>query len=299
MSELIKTYDPKIKILADSISEEGVRIVSIQSRFPRFVLAELNTHGALSKSARSSRAVPVKKIIEEVKDGRYIPHFLKNKPGMVAEENLSVEDFYAASHIWDEILEFTIDRANKLADLNVHKQYINRLLEPFMFVDSIVTATDWANFLALRTHKDALPEFRILALGMQDAINNSTPKQIEYGSWHLPYIKDEEYFGEAEQYAHDNDLNTLDVLCRISAARCARVSYSPFDGNSTIQKELDRFDFLMGGELKHVSPCNHQATPDKRFGPYNWYLEPNLHGNFYGWKQFRKMIPNNTVYDRK
>lgn len=52
------TYDAKI--LADSLSPDGVRLTTFKVTFPRIVLAEFNTHRMFSRNSASSRAIPIK-----------------------------------------------------------------------------------------------------------------------------------------------------------------------------------------------------------------------------------------------
>ena len=49
------------KIVADSINPQGDRITTYLLTFPRFILAELNTHRVFSKNSASSRAIPFEK----------------------------------------------------------------------------------------------------------------------------------------------------------------------------------------------------------------------------------------------
>lgn len=54
------------KIIADS-EFDGVRLVTFEVEFHRFILPEINTHRVFSRNYQSSRAVPVKSLIEQVK----------------------------------------------------------------------------------------------------------------------------------------------------------------------------------------------------------------------------------------
>ena len=90
----------------------------------------------------------------------------------------------------------------------------------------------------------------------------------------------------------------LELLKKISAARCARTSYKAFDGKvASIDDDLALFDKLMSGNLKHASPTEHQATPDyiNYWDGEIEFVSPWLHGNFKGWVQYRKTIPNEFI----
>ena len=282
------------QVIEDSISEDGVRLTSLQLRFPRFILAELNTHRQISKNARSTRAVPTLKLIDEVRTKPFIPvKWLKNKPGMQATEPMSPEDAVKAESLWRQAAASAADYAEALFATGLHKQWAGRVLEPFMWVDSLVSSTHWANFEALRAHEDAQPEIEVLAEAIIAARAASEPKLLKSGEWHLPYVTKIE-----------RSVVPIAELLQYSTARCARVSYMPFDGNSSPEKEIERYFNLVGSTPIHASPAEHQATPDKRrvvagnvlFGKKDWE-SPELHGNFFGWKQHRKQIQNNYIPD--
>ena len=268
------------KVLAHSISPEGVPLLTFEYRAHRFILAEINTHKMISKNARSSRAVPIAKIIEEVENDPALPVFWgKNKPGMVATEPMDEREAELAKQHWLGARDDAVVSAHELAHMGLHKQTANRLLEPFMWAYGVLTATDWGNFFALRTAPDAQPEFRALAQAMFDAYQASTPKLLKPGQWHLPYVTDDERFGWS--------IKTLQML---SAARVARVSYKPFDGDDSVEKEIARAKLLIDGG--HWSPFEHQGTPDFMTRVYggtglDWNM-PDRHGNFHGWIQLRK-----------
>lgn len=308
------------KVIADSISELGIRITTLQLRFPRIILAEVNTHGALAKNARSTRAVPTNKLIREVREDPFIPiKWGSNNPGMQSNSEITDKDLIAElKHEWKEAARFAANQADSLFKMGLHKQWAGRLLEPFMWVDSVVTATDWANFDGLRNHPDAQPEFEALAIAIAEARTNSTPKLLKHGEWHMPYVRDEDY-NQVLYYLADKQLNetgiigdiddnwrlnpnVVETLLKLSVARCARVSYAPFDGNGSIQKEVERYDLLVTSKPVHASPTEHQATPDTKTGPDEIEPRPRWnhgwqHGRFYGWRQYRKMIPGNTILD--
>ena len=84
----------KAKIIADSINVlNGVRAITWELEYPRFIHAEFMTHRMFSRNAASSRAIPVSKMIEQVENNPAMPvHWGKNKSGMQAEEELSASD---------------------------------------------------------------------------------------------------------------------------------------------------------------------------------------------------------------
>lgn len=293
------------KIIADSVSNEGKRITTLQLKYPRFIHSEFMTHRNFSRNASSSRAIPVSKMIQNIKDDPAMPiHWGKNIPGMKAkEENDETIFLYknnepctiSREEAWLEARERAIEVAEALARSGYHKQIVNRLLEPFQHIEVVCTATDFANFFHLRDHEDAQPEIRQLAIVMRTAMEASTPVLKEYREWHLPYVLDEEYLSLLDQGMDYRDC--IELLQKVSAARCCRVSYLKHDGNNpSIEDDLKLFDKLVTSKPVHASPTEHQATPDRLLCKWKKdYYNPHLHGNFTGWIQFRKTIPDNTV----
>jgi hypothetical protein len=137
-----------------------------------------------------------------------------------------------------------------------------------------VTATAWSNFFGLRISPHAQPEIREVAECMQDALARSVPTPTPYGAWHTPLVPD------AERLHWDGF--EPDQVARISAARCARVSYLTHDGSRDPHADIELADRLMRDG--HLSPFEHVATPAR---PDH---DGDL-GNFTGWIQLRKTIP--------
>jgi hypothetical protein len=268
-----------VKVLADSVSPQGVRLTTIEYTAHRFILAEINTHRIISKNARSSRAVPTKNLIEEVRYAPALPvEWGSNRPGMQAGSPISVEDAEQAELEWKKAAAQAALTAARLNNLNVHKQVVNRVLEPFMWVHGVMSSTSWSNLFDLRAHEDAQPEFRVLATKIQDALAASTPKPLHPGQWHLPYVTDDE-----REFAIGAG---LDLVLKLSVARCARVSYAPFDGVASWEKEIARAEKVRASG--HWSPFEHQATPDET-NDSQW-KRPELHRNFSGWVQYRATV---------
>lgn len=305
-------------VIADSISDQDVRITTFQLRYWRAIHAELMTHRVFSRNAGSSRARPSKDIIKQVANDPWGPiHWGVNQSGMQAEIELDPDALLQAGFNWRNAAKRAANSATSLLDLGLHKQIVNRVLEPFTYIDVVVTATDYANWFALRLDKDAQPEIQQLAQAMESAMDASKPVLLNPGEWHLPYITTNDY-AEAQNHisyviSKDRPETLLDLLKKISAARCARTSYKAFDGKvASIDDDLSLFDKLMSGNLKHASPTEHIATPDIKIGfrnidpstqtredPYalceSIWKNPKLHANFRGWIQFRKTIPNEFI----
>jgi hypothetical protein len=271
------------KILADSVSPAGVRLTTLQITFPRIILAELSRHRMFSLSVASSRAIPVKKRIEAVINDPFIPEeFGRNQKGMQAGEMLPLSVGQQAAEIWKQQLVSATYTARTLDLLNVHKQWANRVLEPFSWCTAVITATEFNNFFHLRCHPDAQPEFQKIAGMMRDAIRTAKPYPVEQAQWHLPYITEEDKDTVLQERGFDGltRWGERGVLALISSARCARVSYLTHKGTRDLVA-----DKLLGKKLLaagHMSPFEHPATP--------MYTTTEYYGNFKGWMQYRKLI---------
>lgn len=271
----IETGQIEVKILADSISKAGKRITTFQLKYPRFIHAEFMTHRVFGRNASSSRAIPVKLILKAVWNKPASPlHWGTNKAGMQAGGELWGAKRLMAQLAWVYAGRCACAFAWIMMKLGIHKQVANRVLEPWQHIHVVMTATEFDNFYELRDHEDAQPEIHVLAYIMRELQRKSTPRLLNEGEWHLPYITYD------EMQEHD-----LETLKRTSAARCCRVSYMKHDGTkATVAEDLKLCDRLVGAVPLHASPFEHQATPDLE------NTTPELHGNLKGWNQFRKYI---------
>jgi thymidylate synthase ThyX len=254
------------KILADSISPAGKRLVTYEITIPKFCQAELNTHRMLSRNSASSRAIPVEKVIEQVKNDCVKPvHWGKAQPGMQAREELTGDAQQNVEEGWYRAARECIREAQWMLEEGAHKQLVNRILEPWMKVKVVVSATEWDGFFRQRCHKDAQPELRVVAEAMRALYDSNVPaKDMMY---HTPYVSDEEWRHKP-----------LEQILRVSAARCARVSYN---GTS---KEWDQ-ELALAEKLTsagHWSPFEHVAMALR--------TQHGRSGNFYGWQQLRQIV---------
>lgn len=238
-------------VLMSKNASTGAIIHSVQARYWRAIHAELMTHRAFSRNAGSSRAQPVKKVLAQVWSDPAGPiHWGKNQAGMQAREELTGWRRLAAKALWRLGAKLACAVAWGLMKLKLHKQVANRVLEPYQYINVLITATDWDNFFNLRRHPDAQPEIQELADAIYRERERSLPmaQALLPGQWHLPYVTP----GEQDSYP-------INLLLKLSTARCARVSYEPFDGNASITREVERHDSLVGSEPIHASPTEHQA----------------------------------------
>lgn len=253
------------KIILDSVSPAGARLTTMQLVYPRFVHSEFMTHRMFSRNAASSRAIPVAKMIEQVRNDPAMPiHWGSNQPGMQAGAELTGRDLTEAQAVWRHAAHAAADHAGAMAELGLHKQVANRVLEPFQWMQTIVTATEWGNFFKLRLHPAADPNIYELARVMKEAMAASTPG---VRSFHAPY-------------AMDCPGDTITVA-KVSSARCARISFLNHDGSApNMDKDLGLANALLGDE--HESPFEHVGFADEHaFG---------THANFTGWQSYRNKI---------
>lgn len=178
--------------------------------------------------------------------------------------------------------------------IQVHKSLPNRLTEPWMWITTLMTATSWKNFFRLRCHPDAEVHFQKIAGMIRDTMNESIPNRLTYGDWHLPYIRPEDYELLQAEILADSETSEPDAIEReaiisklkkISAGRCARLSYLTHEGRRDPQADIDLCDRLINrtDDVLHASPLEHVAqchTSDHRSGPFR------------GWSQFRKEFTN-------
>lgn len=258
------------EVIEDSICD-GVRITTIQYRAWRAILAEINTHGVIARSARSTRAVPTKRLIAEVRETPFVPaRWYENGPGMAGKAPLVGWRRTAAVAVWRLGALSSIATATALNWLGVHKQHAGRPLEPYMWVDGVITATEWENFFNLRISAGAQPEFDELAKAVKFALDTSDPVER---TEHLPYVT------EAERVTRGSASAFL-----VSARRCAAVSYRPFTAKpSGAAWEEDVAKGLALLRDGHMSPFDHPALTTTDWRPCR-FAAP--------WLPYRKTIPN-------
>lgn len=318
------------EVIADSIGEKSPRLTTFKLRYPKFIHGEFMTHRAFSRNASSSRAVPVSKNLEEVRSDelRAGPLYwgaeqkgmqsgaelddefdcvggviMRDKPLPPAGRFGSTTPYPGrtqkalAEIYWRYAVLDAAQKAENLHVLGAHKSIVNRILEPFLHINVVMTSCEpgLLNFFGLRLDKAAQPEMRMLAEAMWRAWNKSLAIKLATGEWHLPFVEPSDF---------DTRIARIELgeqLKRISVARCARVSYESFTTRkrSSVEEDMQLYARLV--EQRHYSPFEHQATPDQWicerykmiYGPSDYDGEweaPRLHGNLPGWRQYRKHL---------
>lgn len=266
--------------------------------YPRYIHSEFMTHRVFSRNASSSRAIPVRRVIEQVRENPVMPpKVFMNQKGMVGETEADEVTTTAFHVFWKEAADNACKTAEMMERLGIHKQHINRILEPFQFIKVIVTATEWYNFFALRLAPDAQPEIRQLARVIYDEMDRYRNKEVGVLEVSIPRKGCPDIFARmgadkvhtivSLPYITDEDIKKIGKdnyrqLMKISAARCARVSYNNHDGsNPDLEKDMKLYDRLYDG--RHLSPMEHACIQDPDYRKY---------ANLNGWKSLRYLVEN-------
>lgn len=306
-------------VVADTAlsGSQGSRLTTMVVRFPRMVLAEFNTHRVFSRNSASSRARSMRVTIRDIMESPYIPLFTKNQKGM-SGQFMSEDEAVKAKALWleardnavalvikmllgerlpekyqtneqivkdyESLVTYYQDEIYEKDDLALspHKQNVNRLLEPFMFHEVVVTSSYWDNFFDLRADlsKSPQPEIFAVAVLIKKAMEDSTPTVRDY---HLPFVA----------ITDDNEPQSFDELVdlmMISSGEAAQVSYvdkTKKTGSATVDfgKRLMR--------MRHLSPAEHTAVAVES----SWMKDKHgVSSNFSdGWVQLRGLYESGQI----
>ncbi len=311
------------KVVCHSINSDKQQLISVLATYPRFIHAEIMTHRDRARNAASSRAIPWKAkrkkmsfendaefaanmaeggismwsekcMFRMIQDDPVIPiKWGAEQKGMQTGDEIPQELHAQARGIWLGAMKNAVNAADELASLGVHKSLCNRLTEPWMWITVLMTATEWKNFFRLRCHPDAEVHFQRIAGMIRDEISKSQPKQLKFFEWHTPFVDatEREEIDAAWRNGRLNvpvEFSSLECIKRISAGRCARLSYLTHEGKRDWNEDIGLATKLINrtDDVIHASPLEHVARAcDKsmRSGP------------FVGWFQYRKEFPNENV----
>lgn len=320
------------KILAYSRNHRGQYIVSWELEYPRFIHGEFMTHRLFSRNAASSRAIPVKSMIQAVRENPARPiHWGANQPGMQASRELEGDALSSVQRMWEEAAFDAARNAEIMDKYGAHKQIANRILEPFQTMKTVMTATCMDNFFWLRNHEDAQPEIKELARLMWEELQKHGAWPLAAGEWHLPYVARHgrvvdgvpvlSYHPFTEDGCVDTETEyTLEEAIAVSASCCAQVSYRRLD--DTLEKAQIIYQRLVDSKPVHASPFEHQATPIKPYTPNDKAYLSSLNnasdpkgwekgithvdragnfwsGNFIGFIQHRQLLDDHTCWEYK
>lgn len=256
-------------VLARSCHEDGSCVITTwELVYPRYIHAELMTHRMFSRNAASSRATPTATLLKEVSENPvFFDSLTTNQHGMVGGEELSEAQAREFRKEWEKLAaEVAHVVAGWKDKYNLSKQVLNRALEPFLPMRTIVTATEVDNFFKLRLAPDAQPEIQSLARAMKASMEKAEPRVLRPGQVHLPYIS------EDDLRAFDEIENTTR-----SVAACARVSVVRGDGRRTTFEEDEEFVERLA-KAGHLTPFEHAAV----CAPAD-----DMYANFRGWRSLR------------
>jgi hypothetical protein len=347
------------KIVADSLMPKGQRLTTMLITFPRFILAELNTHRMLSKNSASSRAIPFKKMVESVKNDPFVPiAFQKDHKGMQGTEYFENEDHNEQVENWKYRAMRRVEEAEMSAATGLTKQLVNRSLEEFMWHTVLISGTEWENFFNLRCPQyyygadyngkriyyrskkqftwaaetldndadvETLPsmdddmgwlkinkgqaEIHMMALAeaMWDAMNESKPKQLQEGDWHIPFedsinedlINSQKIVTAIDKTVGEYLREMNKVYVKISTAMSARTSYTVVGEEKEISYEtlIGIHDKMAIANPFHASPFEHCARvmSEEEFYNFNrgalFLGKDQLNTDIYGWcRNYRGFI---------
>lgn len=270
------TNKPTVKIVADSISPEGKRITTFEITYWRPLLPEVNTHRVFSRNTSSSRAKPFVKRVDEAINNTFVPtHWNAEKPGMVGGEEFDDNIKQLINTRIQKLADFTSnylmaldEDVRDLTGFGIHKQYLNRYLEPFISVTQLISSTEWDNWFKLRMAQDAQPEIRDVATEMFYMLMDHRPHKLDWGECHIPYINKD----EKKKYS-------MQTLQKIAVARCARISYKTYEEGGVVEKDIELYEHLRRNG--HMSPFEHICFPMPSEESYY---------NLKGWQSYRYVL---------
>lgn len=155
----------------------------------------------------------------------------------------------------------------------------------------------------------------VLAEAIYDARNESVPKQLQPGEWHIPFENKisitsefvDSHYHNLEDQEEENEAYTKLVIA-ISTAMTARTSYTVIGDEKEInyQKMIELHDRLISQNPRHSSPMEHcaRAMDDVEYHHFvkgELFIENNKpkHSlgwcrNFKGFIQYRHILETNT-----
>ncbi len=321
-------YDAKV--IADSVSESGKRLTTLEVTIPRCVLGELNTHRVFSRNSASSRAIPVQKQLRRILEEPFVPEkFGVNQPGMQSFRWLENTKHELAREVWltgrDRAVSTAFElllgpsQAGEIFGYNPLREFADEDMLLRGFGDAIQLFTDAqkqvdpAETSILNVHKQltnrALEPYmwhvviitatewdNFFALRInpdaQAEIRRPAELMLQAITNSTPELKHEGEWHVPFLQPEEQPLleEDLDTALRACCARCARVSYLTHDGIRDLEADIALYTRLVNGG--HMSPLEHVATPSSFKIPTLSTIErgDREHGNFVGWKQLRKFI---------
>lgn len=159
-------------------------------------------------------------------------------------------------------------------------------------------------------HNKGQAEIHMMALAeaMWDARNESKPKELQPGEWHIPFgsnLDGDKIINALLDVHNWTEEEVTNIMIKIATARAARTSYTIVGSNlisgdgDAVRAELYKGDIALHDRLLasgHMSPFEHCARAMSETESAKWVKGPGKeHGwchNLRWWKSYRSMIPN-------
>jgi hypothetical protein len=177
---------------------------------------------------------------------------------------------------WKDVLEFHKD-APKILEVLSKYSHIEKLS---------------SNNSQAEIHIQAIAEM------MWDAMNESTPKKLKAGEWHLPNFGHEWNSDKLSEITKGDLSKRTEARIKISTAHNARISYETLGDNPKIDYEADikLHDRLLA--MEHMSPMEHCAramSDEEYYGEFSKQegannIESGWCRNFKGFIQYRSLV---------
>jgi hypothetical protein len=276
------------KIIADSVNSKNCRLTTILfNRFPYCLIQEpathrLNVSSAISpfsldqsRNSASTRAIPLKKLIEQVKNDPFVPTFQLNKRGMSGSE-ITDSDFLERQKLdWLCAMHLAIEQVEMYEERGVHKSKPSKLLIPWLRIPILISSTNWDGFFKLRCADDVDVDLLHQTRDARKMYTESKPRLLEPGHWHIPF-----------KATSDNPKHSSNHILKASAANVARLSYMTHENKTDFDANLRLAESLI--ENGHMSPFEHIACNEETNQRYR---------NFDGFSQLRMYVEKETIKD--
>lgn len=256
------------KIIADSVCPRGHRITTFILTYPRIIHGELMTHRMFSRNAASSRAIPFERMVKEIEEDPFIPiAWQKQHKGMQGKEYLTDElSIEFATSNWLQAKRDAIKNAKSLHSTkngyeSVTKQLCNRLLEPFQWMTTLVTATQFENFFSLRCPSYVLKEYN----DYEELVNTYTFKSKKDALKEFPNF----YHKDKGKFTSDfTDLDWLEInesQAEIHIQMLAEIMYDARNESNPKELKENQWHIPFGDKMDEESIMELGS----RFGLYN------------------------------
>jgi hypothetical protein len=282
-----------VNVIAAS-SHKGMPVTTLELEYPRIIHSEMMTHREFSRNAASSRAIPVKTMISNIRKNMFVPiYWGKNQSGMQAKEELTGVRCFLAKSLWIIGGHINLLGATLLNAVGVHKQLANRNLEYISYMKTIVTSTSFDNFLALRDHEDAQPEIQVVAKKLRIALAATNREELNEGEWHTPYVEHRRTIAGKLLYSVDGIPLCTEDAKQVSAGCIAQVSYRKRE--TSVSNAFNIFNQLATSTPLHASPFESVLTPiglqsTEGVTALTTKGGHRMSGNSKGWAQYRHLL---------